>query len=82
MSITALTLISPSVSVTGSISAKNASNRGVAPVEHELQAAVEAAQPRERQQELDHRADEDRAGVDVELRVLASKRGTPIRARR
>ena len=43
----------------------------VAPVEHEAQAAVAAAQPGQRQQHLDHGPDEDRAGVDVELRVVA-----------
>ena len=69
VSMTALKLIRPRPSVTGTISVKTCAHRRVAPVEHELQPAVETAQPRDRQQHLDHRADEDRAGVDVELRV-------------
>ena len=44
-------------------------DRRVAPVDHDLQAAVAPAQPRQRQQELDQRRDQDRERVDVELRV-------------
>jgi len=42
-------------------------DRRIARVDDNVEAAVEAAQPRERQQELDDRSDEDRDGVDVEL---------------
>ncbi len=68
--ITVETLISPSVSVTGSIRTRKRDGR-VTPVEGDPQAAVEAAQPRQREQELDERRDDDRAGVDVELGVVA-----------
>ena len=50
-------------------------HRRVAPVEREPQPAVEPAQPGQRQQQLDERRDEDRARVDVQLRVLAVRRG-------
>ena len=65
----ALKLISPSPSVTGTISSKHPRDGRVAPVDHDAQAPVEAAQPRHRQQHLDHGADEDRDRVDVELAV-------------
>ena len=39
----------------------------VADVDHHLEPAVTAAQPGQRQQELDHGRDQDREGVDVEL---------------
>ena len=39
----------------------------VAPVDRQADPAVEPGQPRQRQEQLDHRADDDRAGVDVEL---------------
>jgi hypothetical protein len=42
---------------------------GVAPVDHHLQPAVAIPQPRHGQQELDQRRDDDRDGVDIELRV-------------
>ena len=72
---TALTLISPSVSVTGSIEHEEAADRRIAPVEDELQPAVEPAQPGQRQEQLNHGPDQDREGVDVELRVLALEPG-------
>ena len=50
---------------------EEAADRRIAPVEDELQPAVEPAQPRQRQKQLNHGSDQDREGVDVELRVLA-----------
>ena len=47
----------------------------VAAVDRDAQTPVQPAQPRERQQQLDHRADQDRAGVDVQLPRLVSARG-------
>ena len=44
-------------------------HRRVAPVEREPQPAVEAAQPRQRQEHLDERRDQNRDRVHVELRV-------------
>ncbi len=46
-------------------------HRGVAPVDHHPQPVVAPAQPRERQEKLDHGTCENGARVDVELRVLA-----------
>ena len=80
-SISALMLISPRPSVTGSISLNVLLDRRVAPVDHDAEAflaAVEAAQPRHRQEHLDERGDQDRDGVDVELACRSLfARGTP-----
>ncbi len=53
---------------------QHAAHGRIAPVEHDLQPllpTLEAAQPRERQEHLNDGRDEDRARVDVELRVDA-----------
>ena len=71
-------LIRPSPSVTGTISLKTRQTAGSRQSITHLQAAVAPAQPRERQQHLDDRPDQDRSGVDVELVVGPSTRGTPI----
>ena len=70
MPITALTLIRPSPSITGQHQLEDLLHGRIADVEREPQPAVEPAQPGQRQQELDQRADDDRAGVDVELAAL------------
>ena len=55
----------------------------IANVEREAETSVEPAQPRQRQQELDHGPDQDRAGVDVELpRLGVCPRDAEDRARR
>ena len=61
--------MSPRPIVTGSISTKTRRTAGSRQSIDEAQSSVEAAKPRERQQHLDHRADQDRDRVDVELRV-------------
>ena len=66
VSTTRLKLMSPSPSDTGSISDEDPANRRVSPVDEHAQLAVEAAQPGQRQQDLDERAEHDRARVDVE----------------
>ncbi len=48
-------------------------HRRVADVDHHLQPAVQAAQPRQRQEELGDRRDEDRDRVDVELRRVRAR---------
>jgi hypothetical protein len=49
---------------------EDALDRGVAPVENRRQSPVEASQPRDRQEELEERAEYDDAGVEVQLRAL------------
>ena len=44
-------------------------DRGVAPVDHDVQPIVLATQPWQRQQQLDEGRDDDRDRVDVELRA-------------
>ena len=49
---------------------EDAAHRRVAPVEDELEPPVEPPQPGDGEKQLDHRADQDREGVDVEPRGL------------
>ena len=79
VSITALTLISPSVRVTGSINAKIRRTAGSRQSSDQLEATVEPSEPRHGEQQLDQGADEDGARVDVQLRVLAADPRHPQR---
>ena len=72
--ISRLRLIIPSAIVTGSISLQHLAHALVAPVELERELASVAAQPRQRQQELDHRARQHADGVGVDLVLLREQR--------
>ena len=70
VSTTKLTLISPMVSVTGSISTRTRRTAGSRQSSTIVRLAVEPAEPRERKQQLHQRPENDDAGIEVELRVL------------
>ena len=58
---------------TGSISTKTRRTAGSRQSMTARRRSSSPAQPRQRQQELDHGPDQDRAGVDVQLRVLGAR---------
>ena len=64
------TFTRPIVSVTGSIRTSTRFTAGIAPVDDHRQPAVEPAQPRDRQEELHERPEDDDSRVEVELRAL------------
>ena len=69
-SMTRLKLMSPRLRVTGSISTKTRLTAGSCQSSVGREPPVEPHEPGDGHQHLDHRPDEDAAGVDVELRRL------------